>query len=101
MYIAMNRFKVKSEEEDTFVDIWRNRDSHLQEVPGFVRFHLLKGASQQGFTLFSSFTEWASEQAFVDWTHSQAFKDGHAHAGKKPHGFYLGPPELECFEVIL
>lgn len=101
MYIAINRFKVNSEDENTFVDIWRNWNKHLHEVAGFIRFHLLRGSSQQGFTLFSSLTKWASEQAFVDWTHSQAFKSVHAHAGKNPRDLYLAPSELECYEVVL
>ena len=35
MFIAMNRFKVKLGEEKNFEDIWRNRDTHLNQVPGF------------------------------------------------------------------
>ncbi len=34
MFIAMNRFKVKLGEEKNFEDIWRNRDTHLNQVPG-------------------------------------------------------------------
>ncbi|KES16425.1 putative enzyme involved in biosynthesis of extracellular polysaccharide, partial [Gilliamella apis SCGC AB-598-P17] len=26
MYIVMNRFKIKLGSEDTFIEIWRNRD---------------------------------------------------------------------------
>lgn len=101
MYIAMNRFKVKRGDEQTFVEIWRSRDSHLKEVPGFVDFHLLRGPQIDTYTLFASHTVWASQQAFVDWTHSQAFRQAHANAGKTPRDIYLGPPQLECFEAVL
>jgi len=101
MYIAMNRFKVKRGDEQTFVEIWRVRDSHLKEVPGFVDFHLLRGPQTDTYTLFASHTVWASQQAFVDWTHSQAFRQAHANAGKTPRDIYLGPPQLECFEAVL
>ena len=39
MFIAMNRFKVKLGEESYFEDIWKNRDTHLNEVPGFKKFN--------------------------------------------------------------
>ena len=43
MFIAMNRFKVKLGEEKYFEEIWKNRDSHLKEVPGFKKFNLVRG----------------------------------------------------------
>ena len=41
MFIAMNRFKVKLGEETYFEEIWKNRDTHLNEVPGFKKFNLI------------------------------------------------------------
>ena len=101
MYIAMNRFKVKLGHEGTFEEVWRNRDSHLSEVPGFIRFQLLRGASAEEYTLFSSYAEWESEEAFKGWTQSEAFRKSHAKAGGAPRDIYAGPPHLECFEVVL
>ena len=43
MFIAMNRFKVKLGEETYFEEIWKNRDTHLNKVPGFKKFNLIKG----------------------------------------------------------
>ena len=37
MFIAMNRFKIILGAESTFEDIWRSRDSNLNDVPGFLR----------------------------------------------------------------
>ena len=54
MFIAMNRFKVKSGNEAEFEKVWKTRDSFLGEVPGFLGFHLLKGASADEHTLYSS-----------------------------------------------
>ena len=34
MYIAMNRFRIAPGREEDFLEGWRNRDSHLEEVPG-------------------------------------------------------------------
>ena len=41
MFIAMNRFKVKKGSEHDFEQVWLTRKTHLDEVPGFVVFHLL------------------------------------------------------------
>jgi hypothetical protein len=43
MFIAMNRFRVAKGSEAAFEQVWLSRDSHLEKVPGFVEFHLLKG----------------------------------------------------------
>lgn len=102
MFIAMNRFKITKGREEDFVEIWRNRDTFLQEVPGFKKFNLLKGPEEESYTLYSSFSEWESEDAFQQWTKSEAFRKAHANAGGvKSEGIYQGHPQLECFESVL
>jgi heme-degrading monooxygenase HmoA len=100
MYIAMNRFKIAPGREQEFIDIWKNRDTHLDAVPGFKEFHLLQGPSDENCTLFSSHSTWESCEAFVNWTKSEAFRKAHASAGETK-GLYLGPPQFEGFEVVL
>ncbi|TCS41764.1 antibiotic biosynthesis monooxygenase family protein [Reinekea marinisedimentorum] len=100
MYIVMNRFKINPGFEADFIEIWKNRDSHLSSVPGFKSFHLLKGASEADHTLFSSHVIWESKQAFEDWTQSEAFRKAHANAGSRKE-IYAGPPKLECFEAVV
>ena len=46
MYIAMNRFKVHKGSERDFEQVWLTRQTHLEQVPGFMVFHLLKGAEK-------------------------------------------------------
>ena len=101
MFIAMNRFKIKKGMEQDFIKIWKQRDSYLDEVPGFKEFHLLQGPSHDEYTLFVSHSVWESEQTFEDWTHSEAFKKAHAHAGEKTKDVYLGPPQLEWFNAVI
>lgn len=102
MYIAMNRFKIKQGEEQRFIELWRNRDSQLKEVPGFINFNLLQGSTQEGYTLFASHAQWKSEEAFKNWTQSEAFRKAHANAGNpSTREIYLGPPQLECFHAVL
>lgn len=101
MFLAMNRFRIALGKEDAFLEHWRQRQSYLAEVPGFVDFHLLRGASDAESTLFASHTVWESEAAFADWTQSEAFRKAHMQAGQTPRDFYLGPPQLEVFESVL
>ncbi|GKT14612.1 antibiotic biosynthesis monooxygenase [Acidovorax sp. SUPP2522] len=96
----MNRFRIAPGREEEFVEIWRQRDSHLAQVPGFQSFHLLRGDTTPEHTLFASHTVWASRADFEAWTRSDAFRAAHAGAGQK-RDLYLGPPQLELFESAL
>jgi len=44
MFIAMNRFKVKSGSEEAFEKVWLGRETYLDGMPGFMEFHLAQGA---------------------------------------------------------
>ena len=101
MYIAMNRFKVRTGSEEDFEAVWKGRDSKLNEMNGFREFHLLRGPTneQEGYTLFASHTVWESHDDFVAWTKSQNFRDAHRNAGdRKPS--YIGHPVFAGFEVV-
>ena len=82
MFIAMNRFRVVKGSEDAFENVWLSRDSHLDTVPGFVEFHLLKGPEAEDHTLYASHTVWESQTAFEAWTRSDAFRAAHHGAGQ-------------------
>ena len=64
MFIAMNRFRVKKGSEEAFEKVWLTRETHLDRVPGFVEFHLLKGPDGEDHTLYASHTIWQSKSAF-------------------------------------
>jgi heme-degrading monooxygenase HmoA len=100
MFIAMNRFRIAPGREADFIEVWRQRDSHLAGVPGFQRFQLLQGPSDEHATIFVSHSTWDSAEAFGAWTRSEAFRAAHANAGQ-PRGLYLGAPHFEGFEVVL
>ncbi|MAU97175.1 MAG: antibiotic biosynthesis monooxygenase [Fulvimarina sp.] len=112
MYIAMNRFRVAPESTEAFENVWKTRKSYLEEMPGFVEFHMLKGADKGDHVLYASHTVWESREAFEGWTKSQAFRDSHANTGagagakagantggERPK-LFLGHPEFEGFEVF-
>ena len=100
MFIAMNKFQIVPGKERDFEEVWRNRDTHLEKVPGFNEFHLVKGKQEEDHTLYASHTVWDSNEAFENWTKSEAFRLAHKDAGKH-QDLYLGHPNFEGFEKIL
>ena len=96
----MNRFRIARGREAGFEALWRERDSQLEGVPGFQRFHLLRGPDDDEATLYASHTLWDSRQSFEAWTKSEAFRKAHANA-RAPEGTYLGHPVFEGFEQVL
>ena len=99
MFIAMNRFKVFKDAAEEFEAVWRNRDSHLSEMDGFMAFHLLRGPEAEDHVLYSSHTTWRSKADFEAWTRSEQFRKAHSRVPTtKP--LYLGHPQFEGFEVV-
>src|SRR5689334_5013394 len=72
MFIAMYRFKVTRGSDGEFERVWTTRDTHLQEVEGFVEFHLLRGPERDDHVLYASHTVWRSRDDFEAWTRSEA-----------------------------
>lgn len=101
MFIAMNRFHVVPHQASAFEEVWRNRKSTLDEMPGFQSFHLLRGPENEteGYVLYASHTIWESRAYFEDWTRSQNFRDAHKGAGANK-ALYLSHPQFEGFEAV-
>ena len=95
MFVAMNRFRVAPDKGDEFERIWAERESHLDQVPGFVRFALLRGEEGE----YISHSTWEDRDAFVAWTESDAFRRGHA--GPSLMGILQGPPQVALYEATL
>jgi heme-degrading monooxygenase HmoA len=102
MFIAMNRFKVVKGEEAAFEEVWASRKTRLDEMQGYIAFHLLKGPERDDHTLYSSHTTWATKADFMVWTQSDQFKESHRNAGvPRPRPMFQGHPEFEGFEAVL
>jgi heme-degrading monooxygenase HmoA len=99
VYIAMNRFQVIKGQEKAFEERWLSRDSYLDQLPGFLEFHLLCGPEREEYTLYSSHTVWTSKETFTAWTQSEQFRAAHRSAGENK-ALHLGHPEFEGFEVV-
>ena len=99
MFVAMNRFKIRPGREQDFETIWRERETFLEELPGFKAFHLLRGPADDEHTLYASHTVWASRADFEAWTKSEAFRQAHKGAGGH-EDIYVGRPSFEGFEEV-
>jgi heme-degrading monooxygenase HmoA len=96
VFVAMNNFKVAEGQGEEFERIWRERDSYLKDVPGIVRFALLRGDADGEYISHST---WESRDAFMAWTQSPAFAAGHR--GGSLMGVLQGPPQVKLFESVL
>ena len=62
----MNRFKIVLGKEKEFEDVWKKRDTHLEGVKGFKNFNLIKGDTNEKFSLYSSHSTWDSKNDFIN-----------------------------------
>ena len=97
MFIAMNNFRVNPGQEGTFEQRWRERETYLGSVPGFIEFALLKGDVAGEYI---SHTVWESRAAFEAWTRSESFTAGHRQGGSMA-GVLAGHPEAKLYEAVL
>jgi heme-degrading monooxygenase HmoA len=96
MFVAMNRFQVAPGKGEEFERIWAERETHLDQVPGFVRFALLRGDNPGEYISHST---WEDRAAFVAWTESDAFRKGHS--GPSLMGILQGPPQVALYEAAV
>ena len=96
MFIAMNNFKVAQGKEEEFERTWRERESHLSGVPGFVQFSLLRGDNEGEYISHST---WESRDDFTAWTQSEAFVAGHRQGSLA--GVLQGPPQVALYEALI
>ncbi|HWV87003.1 MAG TPA: antibiotic biosynthesis monooxygenase [Capillimicrobium sp.] len=94
MFVSMNCVTVAPEQAEAFEQAFLNRERHMAEAPGFVRFQLMRPLRNQEYLVV---TEWESEQAFEDWVSSDLFKRAHRGDGQRSFG---GHSELRTYEII-
>jgi len=100
MFIAMNRFRVKAALADAFEKVWRNRESMLGKMPGFMRFHLLKTTLDENVCEFVSHSTWLDEASFKAWLHSEDSKRVHGER-TSVKDMLLGAPEFRGYEMLM
>ena len=97
IFVAMNQFEVDPTRAAEFEARWRERETYLAGVPGFLRFALLRSGDSGRYLSHST---WESRAAFEAWTRSEAFRKAHQQA-RLPEGLLRGHPKLETFEAVL
>ncbi len=95
MFVAMNNFTTVPGQGTAFEEIWRNRETYLEEVPGFLHFVLLRSDEEDHYV---SHSMWQSRAAFDRWTESESFVKGHR--GASMAGILAGHPHVELFEAV-
>jgi heme-degrading monooxygenase HmoA len=96
MFIAMNNFQIAPGREADFERRWRERESYLRDVPGFVQFALLKGEDAGEYISHST---WKDRASFVAWTESEHFTAAHRQGSLS--GVIAGPPHVKLYEAVL
>lgn len=96
MFIAMNRFKVAPGKEAAFEQVWRERETYLDGVPGFLRFALLRSDSPGEYVSHST---WRDRESFMGWMQSDAFVKGHRQGSMS--GLLDGPPQVSTYESVI
>jgi heme-degrading monooxygenase HmoA len=100
MYVAMNHFRIAAGRGAEFEQIWADRESFLDQVPGFIQFHLVRGKDHEdGAHAYASHVIWDNRQTFLDWTHSDAFKKAHGQK-RGPEGLMLEHPRFHGWEAV-
>ena len=97
MFIAMNHFKVNPERGSEFEAVWRDRESYLAGVPGFIEFALLKGDDPSDYI---SHSVWESREHFREWAKSDHFRRAHEQAGP-PEGVITGHPHVTLYDAVI
>ncbi|KAG1663129.1 hypothetical protein FOA52_000651 [Chlamydomonas sp. UWO 241] len=69
-FVVKNIFQVKPDSFDAFEDMWVTRESRLKQMPGFMRFAMLRCTNVAG--KYVSETHWATEADFKNWASRQA-----------------------------
>ena len=96
----MNRFKIIKGKEKKFETIWKNRNSYLDNVKGFIKFNLIRGSVYSDYIVYASHSSWDTKIDFENWTKSESFRLAHKDAGKHKD-LYVGHPEFEGFQVVV
>ena len=103
MFIAMNRFQVVPDKGEEFERIWRERETYLDGVPGFVRFTLLRNGGGHGTPPnpgeYISHSTWASRAKLGLCVHASKAARGHAQGSLM--GILAGPPTVTLYDAVL
>lgn len=99
VYVVNNKFKIKPHKCAKFENIWANRKSYVNQMPGFVSFTFLKNAQEEGE--YISQTVWKTEEDFQYWRKSPQFLFTHVKALVTFRDFMDDIPEVSYYDGTL
>lgn len=95
MIVVANRISVAPGYEQAFEQRFAERESHLREVPGFIRNLVLRPMQGSPYVVV---TFWQDMASFEAWTQSESFRQAHARPSSPE--MYTAPSVLEIHEVV-
>ena len=98
VFVAMNRFKVLPGKEAAFEKQWAERESELQQMPGFTTFLMLRRdavSPDDGYN-YSTYTAWEDRASFDNWRKTK--KHNTARDGEP---MFEGRPSPVFYEGVL
>ncbi len=100
MYMAMTRFQVSLGQEMLFESVWKKRKSYLNEMKGYRGLFLLRGETNETYSLYVSHFIWNSKEDFDVWTNSEDFVKAHTQFGDL-NALFINQPVFEGLTVVL
>ena len=97
MIVVENRIPVKNEYREKFEKLFKERESHLNETPGFVRNEVLRPIKGDEYVVM---THWESMEHFQNWMNSDAFRKAHS-GDNLPKEAFAGENVIAIHEVFL
>ena len=82
MYVVANTLRVPADRAARIEQGFAHSAERMRQVPGCVRFTLLKEVSTTGEAVYVAMTHWQDEAVFRAWAASDAFRQAHAGAGE-------------------
>ena len=96
-FIAMNRFKIVPNREKDFENIWKNRETLLNDVSSFIEFHLVKGNSEETHTVYASHSTWILVKTLKSGLNQRHFLK-HTKVPENIALFFLGTQNLKVLK---
>ena len=97
MIVVENRIPVKKEYREKFEKLFIERESHLNEMPGFVSNEVMRPMKGDEYIVM---THWETMEHFQSWVNSDAFKKAHS-GSNLPKEAFSGENVLAIHEVFV
>ena len=99
MIVVANRIPVNPEYAEAFEARFRERQGLVDQMPGFIKFQILKPTSEEDPYIVQTY--WESHAHFTAWTESEEFRKGHGQSGTLPKEAFRAKSAVEIHEVLM